>query len=174
MPRIRSQLAIQAPPELLERVRAAATARGQTVTRMLIDWIEAGLAGDLADPAGGSDLADRVSQLEAAMALLQARPARSTRTVEPVAPLRVPLGAGDLEIIGAGHLHPSSSEPPAPAGAITTTELAEQLGMKRGSLNERLRRAGGARAGLVMNGWRCVDQCRPPGGGPPQWRWEPA
>jgi predicted DNA-binding protein len=40
--RNRSQLAIQAPPELLERLRAAAAAQRRTVTGLVIEWIEAG------------------------------------------------------------------------------------------------------------------------------------
>jgi hypothetical protein len=78
MPRIRTQLAIQATPELLARVKGAATARGQTVTRLLIDWIEAGLAGDLPAPAAGPDLLARVEALEAAVSDLQ-RPASPER-----------------------------------------------------------------------------------------------
>jgi len=68
---------------------------------------------------------------------------------------------------------PSQAKPPAiPGEAITTAELAELLGMKRNSLNERLRRTGGAQVGLVMEGWRCVGQSAPPEGGPLRWLWQ--
>lgn len=56
--------------------------------------------------------------------------------------------------------------------AITTAQLAARLGIKRGTFNERLRRAGGASEGVVIEGWRCVGQARPASGGPPQWLWE--
>jgi hypothetical protein len=42
----------------------------------------------------------------------------------------------------------------APAGGITTAELAERIDMKRGSLNERLRRMGSARVGWSWIGGR--------------------
>jgi hypothetical protein len=61
---------------------------------------------------------------------------------------------------------------PQAEDSITTAELAELLGIKRGSFNERLRRGGGARVGLVMEGWRCVGQSAPPEGGPLRWLWE--
>jgi hypothetical protein len=56
--------------------------------------------------------------------------------------------------------------------AITSSQLAARLGLKRNTFNERLRRAGGAREGVVIEGWRCVGQVRPLTGGPLQWRWQ--
>ena len=52
MPRNRAgaQLAINAPPELLERLRAAAVARRQTVTAVVVEAIEAALSGGLHHP----------------------------------------------------------------------------------------------------------------------------
>jgi predicted transcriptional regulator len=49
MPRNRAgaQLAINAPPALLERLRAAAAARRQTVTAVVVEAIEAALSGGL-------------------------------------------------------------------------------------------------------------------------------
>ena len=181
MPRVRSQLAIQAPPELLERVRSAAAARGQTVTRLLIGWIEAGLSGDLPAPGAGPDLAARVQALEAAVAQLQAQ-AAAPRSAERVEPLRVPLGAGQLEIIGAKHLHPPAEAPfpervgPVPAGAIPTGELAERTGTNRAAWNNwaRADRVGDVRNHPQAGPWRLVGQAPGPGGGPLRWLWEPA
>jgi len=68
-----------------------------------------------------------------------------------------------------------STKPPAipPSGdALTTVQLAARLGMKSGSLNERIRRAGGAAPGMEMEGWRIIGQAKLPQGGPPQWLWE--
>lgn len=153
--RVRSQLALQVPPELLERLKARAAAEGRSHTSLALQWIRAGLETE-PQSAGLHELERRLSAVETALAALQrgrhpAAPAPVVAVVAPVAPAE-----------------------PAPAGAITTAGLAERLGMKRGTLNERLRRAGGARAGLVMEGWRCAGQLTGPNGGPPQWTWEPA
>jgi len=159
MPRVRSQLAIQASPELLERVRAAAAAQRRTVTSLVVEWVEAGLSGALVAPtasAAGSDLQTRVQALEKAVADLQ--------SPRPTTAGRAPLPRSDAAL----------PERDAPAGGITTAELAERIGMKRGSLNERLRRMRGARVGLELDGWRCVGQAPAPGGGPLRWLWEPA
>jgi predicted DNA-binding protein len=52
MPRNRAgaQQAIHAPPELLERLRAAAAARRQTVTAVVVEAIEAALSSGLHHP----------------------------------------------------------------------------------------------------------------------------
>jgi predicted transcriptional regulator len=74
MPRNRAQLAIQASPELLERLRAAAAAQRRTVTALVLEAIEAALSGGLqaaAAPAAGAQLLERVAALEAAVAQLQ-------------------------------------------------------------------------------------------------------
>ena len=78
--RVRAQLAINAPPELLERLRAAAAADRRTVTAVVLEAIEAALSGGLpaAGPAAGAQLLARVETLEAAVAQLQ-RPASPER-----------------------------------------------------------------------------------------------
>jgi hypothetical protein len=58
-------------------------------------------------------------------------------------------------------------------GPITTAELAELLALRRGTLNARISRAGGAAVGLELNGWRCVALVVPPRGGPARALWEP-
>jgi len=148
----RPQLAINCPAPLLERLRAAATERGTTVTTLVLAWVEAGLDAGLDAPRSGLDQRlDAVERrLDALDAPAPAKPASPNRVTAP-SPARASA---------------------APAGAITTTELAELLGIKRGSFNERLRRGGGAQVGLVMEGWRCVGQSAPPEGGPLRWLWE--
>lgn len=204
MPRVRSQLAIQAPPELLERVRAAAAARGQTVTHLLVGWIEAGLSGE---PSGG-DASGLAASLEALRGDVELGSVRLSRCMNGQAQLLQRLGALEqaaadgpdlaaltdrvarLEAEQAHRRRPNSLQQVSPKpplerapipqmgdasdGAITTAELAERIGMKRGSLNERIRRAGGARLGLLMEGWRCVGQGPGHNGGPPRWLWEQA
>ena len=159
----RPQLAINCPAPLLERLRAAATERGTTVTTLVLAWVEAGLDAGLDAPRSGLDqrldpsrpgLDQRLDAVERRLDALDApapaKPASPNRETAP-SPARASA---------------------APAGAITTTELAELLGIKRGSFNERLRRGGGAQVGLVMEGWRCVGQSAPPEGGPLRWLWE--
>jgi hypothetical protein len=196
--RTRSQLAIQAPPELLERLRAAAAAQRRTVTGLVIEWIEAGLIGALpaaaAAPAAGAELLERVAALEAGLSELQAHRAPASpervnpapRSGERLEPLRVPLGRGQLEIIGANHLRPpadpeaASPERVNPADrsgdALTTAELADQTGTNRAAWNNW---AGGAdRVGQVRHhptagSWRLIGKGPAPGGGPDRWLWEP-
>ena len=181
MPSIRSQLAIQAPPELLERLRAAAAARGQTVTRLLLGWIEAGLAGDLPAPGagGGAELLERVAALEAstaqlaaAVAQLQASPRRSPQRVTPSIPL--PGEAPSPERVSPA---PRSGDlPPPPAGAITTAELAERTATSRAAWNNwaSAERVGQVRPHPQAGPWRLVGQAPAPGGGPLRWLWEQA
>jgi hypothetical protein len=201
MPRNRAgaQLAINASPVLLERLRAAALARRQTVTAVVVEAIEAALSGALpaaAAPAAGAQLLERVAALEAAVAQLQ-RPASPERVkaaprsgdalgAEPlprVEPLRVPLGPGQLEIIGARHLSPPEPEAASPervepitrtGDALTTAELAEQTGTNRGSWNNWAGKAapGDVRHHPTAGSWRLVGKAPAPGGGPERWLWE--
>lgn len=176
-PRARSgsQLAIEVPSDLLQRLRAHATATDRSVSALVRRWIEAGLSGELqavaATPAG-TGLADRVEALELAVVELQKQGSGSP----PRKPARQPLPSkppesGPVPLVDGSRITPSGD---APDGAITTAELAEVLGMKRGSLNERIRRAGGARLGLELEGWCCVGSRTPGAGGPPRWLWERA
>lgn len=175
------QLAIELPPELLQRLKAQAATEERPVAALVRRWIEAGLSGALesgaAVPAAAGDLVERLEALEAAVAALQQQQGRPARIPKPapVAPL-----PPELHPSGEGSEEPRKGEPAipplgdVPAGAITTAELAVRIGMNRKSLNERLRRAGGARIGLEMGGWRCVGHRAPEGGGPPRWLWEAA
>jgi plasmid stability protein len=109
MPRDRkgAQLALELPPELLERLRARAAADGRPLAVLVRRWLEAGLSGALeqqattAAPAAGAELLARVEALEAAVSDLHrpASPERvsaAPRSGEPVTPKRVPMGAGTL------------------------------------------------------------------------------
>lgn len=60
------------------------------------------------------------------------------------------------------------------AEAISTAVLAERLGMKRGTFNAKVRRLGGARPGMQLEGWHCVGIEPSPAGGPPRALWRPA
>jgi hypothetical protein len=170
-----SQLAVEVSPELLQRLRAHAVATDRSVSALVRRWIEAGLNGDLegsTELPAAAGLADRVAALELAVVELQQQ-AKAPRSEKPSRlPVRSkPPESGPVPSSGASRITPTGD---APAGAITTAELAEALGMKRGSLNERIRRTGGARLGLELEGWCCVGSRTPEAGGPPRWLWEKA
>jgi hypothetical protein len=181
MPRNRAgaQLAINAPPELLERLRAAAAARRQTVTAVVLEAIEAALSGGLqaaAAPAAGALLLERVAALEAAVAQLQ-RPASPER-VKAAPRSGDALGPGQLEIIGARHLSPPEPEAASPervepiartgepeplpvrrltpaeaAGLLTTPEVGQALGLASDSaLTNWIAREAAKRGGTAVGG----------------------
>jgi hypothetical protein len=170
-----SQLAIEVPSELLQRLKAHATATDRSVSALVRRWIEAGLNGDLEpsfEPSAAAGLADRVASLELAVVELQ----QQVKAPRLEKPSRVPLRSkppelGPVPLAGASRITPTGD---VLAGVITTAELAEALGIKRGSLNERIRRMGGARLGLELEGWCCVGSRTPEAGGPPRWLWEKA
>jgi hypothetical protein len=149
----RTQLAINIPAPLLERLRAAAAERGVTYSSLVLQWIEAGLG------APRSDLAARLDALEQRLDALVTSPIRVTpppRPAEPVTPKQVaavPRSSGE--------------------GPIATAELAGLLGISRGALNARIGRAGGPAVDLELNGWRCVALEVPSRGGPARALWEP-
>lgn len=156
------QLNLKVPPAVLDHWRAQAAAQGLSVRDWLVS-IAGPAAAPVPRPAGGDLLADRVAQLEAAaaefreaVAQLQAqgRPPRSPRPAPAAAP-PVPIPAG------------------LPADGIETAALAQLLGMKRGTLNARIARSGGAAPGLVIDGWRCLGLRTPERGGPPRALWVP-
>ena len=185
MPRVRAQLAIQAPPELLARLRAAAAAQRRTVTGLVIEWIEAGLSGALpaagAAPIAGAfgpdPVIERLEILEAAVAALQRRPAspeRVTAAPRTGEPLRPPLD--QLPLIP----EPASPERVNPAAlsgdAIPTRELAERTGTNPGAWNNwagRPGRVGQVRHHPTAGSWRLIGKAPPPAGGPDRWLWEP-
>ena len=158
-----AQLNLKLPPAVLAQWRAQAASDGLSVR----DWLLATLAPTAdppASPAGDADgLADRLQAIEANLAqqaaalaqLQQARPARSPRSA-PVAAPPVPVPAE------------------LPADGIETAALAQLLGMRRGTFNARITRAGGAAIGRVVAGWRCCDLRRPERGGPLRALWVPA
>jgi hypothetical protein len=153
----RTQLAINIPAPLLERLRAAAAERGVTYSSLVLQWIEAGLGADLDAPR--SDLAARLDAVERRLDALPASPKR----VKPV--------SRPAELVPTKQVAPPGTF--LVAGPITTAELAELLAMRRGTLNARIGRAGGAAVGLELNGWRCVAMEVPSRGGPARALWEP-
>jgi AraC-like DNA-binding protein len=157
-----AQLAFELPRELLERLRAQATAERRTVAALLRGWIEAGLAAGPAAPGVDlSDLSERVGCLERELALLR-------RPTPPVTANSSNLPASPERVI------PAPLVGDVPPGGIETAALADRLGMRRGTLNARIARAGGAAPGLVVEGWRCLGARVPDRGGPARALWVPA
>lgn len=158
------QVNLKLPAEVAAHWRAQAAAEGLSVRDWLVS-ITAPTAEAPAGPAGAAALADRVAALEAATAelrealgRLQPRPPRPPRSPRP-APAAAP-----------------PAPPPAdlPACSLETAALADRLGVKRGTLNARIARLGGAAPGLVIDGWRCMGSRTPERGGPPRAVWVPA
>jgi hypothetical protein len=151
------QLNLKLPGPVLAHWRAQAQAQGLSVR----DWLIAQLApaaGPGAGPAGGSGLAERVAQLEASTAeLLQAVAQLQTPRPAPRSPERVLQAAAEV-----------------PPGGIETAALADRLGIRRGTLNARIARAGGACEGLELEGWRCLGLRTSARGGPARAVWVPA
>ena len=86
------QLNLKLPPAVVAHWKARAKAEGLSIR----DWLLAEVAAPPAGPAGGSGLADRVSQLEAQLAELRevvaalaGPPRRSPKTAEAPSPKRV-------------------------------------------------------------------------------------
>ena len=154
----RVQLNLRLPVPLVAALKTQAQQQGITLTAL----VEQQLSGD-SKPAS-SDLAAQLAAIEQRLAALeQGRLASPTRVIPA---LRL------VEEI-PNRLLPAT--PPATycGGPIATAELAELLAMRRGTLNARIGRAGGAAVGLELNGWRCVALEVPPRGGPARALWEP-
>jgi hypothetical protein len=77
----RTQLAINIPAPLLERLRAAAVERGVTYSSLVLQWIEAGLGADL--DASRSDLATQLAAIEQRLVALEQGRLASPKRVKP-------------------------------------------------------------------------------------------
>jgi hypothetical protein len=180
------QLAIELPPELLQRLKTHAAANDQPVAALVRRWIEAGLGGALKAGAAAPDatgLADRVAALEAAVAALQQQgtprapripkppagePLELAFDLSPAAPKPEPLPlAGGSQIPHAGD---------APAAAITTVQLADQTGTNKNGWNNwaRDKNPGAVRHHPEAGSWRLVGRFPSGSGGPDRCMWEPA
>ena len=156
----RSQLAINRPAPLLQRLRAEAQQQGVTATALVLQWIEAGLDGDLgrSSPSPSSDLEARLDALEQRLDALPAPP-RAIPPSPQQAPPPAELMLADL-----------------PDGAITTAELADRTSTNKAAWNNwaKQERVGQVRSHPQAGSWRLVGKGQPPGdlGGPLRWLWE--
>jgi hypothetical protein len=153
----RVQLNLRLPVPLVAALKTQAQQQGITLTAL----VEQQLSGD-SKPAS-SDLAAQLAAIEQRLAALeQSRPASPTRVIP------APRPAEEIP----NRLLPATPPAIGCVGPITTAELAELLAMRRGTLNARIGRAGGAAVGLELNGWRCVALEVPPRGGPARALWQ--
>jgi hypothetical protein len=145
--RVRSQLAIQAPPELLARLRSAATAQGRTTTSVCIEALENWLNRAGAAPPS-ADLAQRVAALEE----------------------RVRVLAPSLSLAAS----PQTLLPPDEIETLTTSELSARTGTNRAAWNQwaAAHSTGDVRVHSKAGHWRLVGKTASEGGGPPRWMWE--
>jgi hypothetical protein len=156
----RSQLAINCPAPLLQRLRTEAQRQEVTATALVLQWIEAGLDGELGRPSPPprSDLEARLDALEQRLDALPASPIRGM----PPSPKPVTLPSPAL--VGAGR----------PDGAITTAELAERTGTNRAAWNNWAAKAtaGDVRHHPDAGSWRLMGKAPAEVGGPARWLWE--
>jgi hypothetical protein len=150
------QVNLKLPPAVLALWRAQAAAEGLSVRDWLISVTGAPTAPQVA-AAGDPELAERVAALEAAIADLAGQ-------VAALVPLPSP---------------PVNAAPPeameAPAGALTTAELAMRTGTNRAAWNNwaRPERIGQVRSHRTGGEWRLAGRATAATGGPPRWLWEP-
>ena len=155
----RSQLAINIPAPLLERLRAAAAERGVTYSSLVLLWIEAGLDAGLDAPK--PDLDTRLDALEQRLDALAASPVRVIpATPKPVAPIPQ---AGDAQPL----------RPLLGADGITTVELAKRTGTNRAAWNTWASKAtpGDVRHHPQAGSWQLIGKAAPASGGPERWLW---
>lgn len=163
-------LAVEVGPELLQALRDEASHRGQPlaalVRRLLTDGLEQAREGGPAAPG-------RVTALEAALQALAGRVEALERT--PRATIPSPLPAAPQPALRP---EPAAAASPAdaPAGALTTAELAERTGTNRAAWNTWAagHAIGDVRHHDAAGSWRLAGRAPAPGGGPPRWLWEPA
>ena len=153
----RVQLNLRLPVPLVAALKTQAQQQGITLTAL----VEQQLSGD-SKPAS-SDLAAHLAAIEQRLVALEQGRLASPKRVKPV--------SRPAELVPTKQVAPPGTF--LGAGPITTAELAELLSMRRGTLNARIGRAGGAAVGLELNGWRCVALEVPPRGGPARALWEP-
>jgi hypothetical protein len=171
----RPQLAINCPAPLLERLRAAATERGTTVTSLVLAWVEAGLDADLDAPRSGLDPSRSTSRpdldqrLDAVERRLDAIDAPAP--AKPASPNRVSLPAQPGEPLPERRLTAAEA-----AGLLTTPDVGTALGLgSHSALTNWIAREAkknGSAVGCIYRGHRLRGMGLLPGGQRPGWLWE--
>lgn len=161
----RSQLAINCPAPLLQRLRAEAQRQEVTATFLVLQWIEAGLDGELgrSSPPSSLDLEARLDALEQRLDGLPASPIRA-----------MPLSPKQGTPKPASPTAPSDAVGLAAGGAITTAELAQRTGTNRAAWNNWAAKAtaGDVRHHAEAGSWSLMGKAPAEVGGPARWLWE--
>lgn len=167
----RSQLAINCPAPLLERLKAAAAERGATVTTLVLAWVEAGLdAGlDPSRPVPRSGLDQRLDAVERRLDALEVPdPARAASPKQ----VSLPAKPGENLPLPQRRLTPAEA-----AGLLTTPEVGAALGLgSHSALTNWIAREAkknGSAVGSIYRGHRLRGKGLLPGGQKPGWLWEP-
>jgi hypothetical protein len=159
---MKAQLNVRLEAPLVRQVQKAAKKEGRTLAACVAMALEQWLAAPSSAPQEPLPIS-RLEELEKRLERLEQQRGdqRSDRTLKPdnQKPRAKAAPAKPSTIVPAGE-------------AIPTAALADLLGIKRGAINARIGRAGGAAPGLVIEGWCCVGLAVPKRGGPAQALWQ--
>jgi len=147
---MKAQLNVRLEAPLVLQAQTAAKKQGRTLAACVAMALEQWLAAPSSAPQEPVP-SNRLEELE--------------RRLERLEQLRQPLAK-------AAPAAKPSTIVPAAGEAIPTAALADLLGIKRGAINARIARAGGAAPGLVIEGWSCIGTAVPKRGGPAQALWQ--
>jgi hypothetical protein len=176
---MKDQLNVRLDPKLVERVKSRAKAEKRTLGALvgiaLGEWLEGAsrqardeemALGYFTAQNANVDLMQQVQALTERLERLEQQRGEDIRTEGPKQKPRAKAApaAKPSTIVSAAGCD-------TPDGAIPTAALADLLGIKRGALNARIGRAGGAAPGLV-EGWSCIGTAVPKRGGPAQALWQ--
>lgn len=161
---MKAQLNVRLEAPLVLQVQKASKQQGRTLAACVAMALEQWLAAPssvLQEPLP----INRLEELEKRLERLEQQRGdqRSDRTLKP---------DNQQPRAKAAPAKPSTIVPTGEA--LTTAALAELLQMRRGTINARIARAGGAAPGLVIDGWSCIGTAVPKRGGPAQALWQQA
>jgi antitoxin component of RelBE/YafQ-DinJ toxin-antitoxin module len=154
---MKAQLNVRLDQALVQQAQKAAKKEGRTLAACVAMALERWLAAPSSAPPEPL-LTSRLDDLEKRLERLEQQKEKVSASRKPSAPAPAP----PIQVVTI----PQSGE------AITTKALADLLQMRRGTLNARIARAGGALPGLVIEGWCCLGTQVPKRGGPAQALWQ--
>jgi antitoxin component of RelBE/YafQ-DinJ toxin-antitoxin module len=154
---MKAQLNVRLDQALVQQAQKAAKKEGRTLAACVAMALERWLAAASSAPPEPL-LTSRLDDLEKRLERLEQQKEKVSASRKPSAPTPAPpIQAVTIPQVGE---------------AITTKALADLLQMRRGTLNARIARAGGALPGLVIEGWCCLGTQVPKRGGPAQALWQ--
>jgi antitoxin component of RelBE/YafQ-DinJ toxin-antitoxin module len=154
---MKAQLNVRLDQALVQQAQKAAKKEGRTLAACVAMALERWLAAPSSAPPEPL-LTSRLDDLEKRLERLEQQKEKVSASRKPSAPTPAPpIQAVTIPQVGE---------------AITTKALADLLQMRRGTLNARIARAGGALPGLVIEGWCCLGTQVPKRGGPAQALWQ--